>query len=81
MGAVETTTMASRKHPYLAVHIEMLVQKYDQIKQVTYIKGKEKFAPNKAVTIPGLELCAAVIGIEISQIIQDQLDINPKYIH
>lgn len=43
-----------------------------------FIIGKGKVTPKKAVTIPRLELCAAVLGIEISQIIQDQLDIDPK---
>lgn len=34
-----------------------------------FIMRKGKVAPKKAVTIPRLELCAAVLGIEISQII------------
>lgn len=45
------------------------------------IVGKGKVAPKKAVTIPRLELCAVVLGVEISQIIHDQLDIDPKDIH
>lgn len=45
------------------------------------IVGKGKVAPKKAVTIPRLELCAAVLGVEISQIIHDQLDIDPTDIH
>lgn len=45
------------------------------------IVGKGKVASKKAVTIPRLELCAAVLGIEISEIMQDQLDIDPKDIH
>ncbi|XP_065944078.1 uncharacterized protein [Magallana gigas] len=46
-----------------------------------FIVGKGKVAPKKAVTIPRLELCAAALGVEISQIIQHQLDIDPKDIH
>lgn len=46
-----------------------------------FIVGKGKVAPKKAVTIHRLELCAAVLGVKISQIIHDQLDIDPKDIH
>lgn len=46
-----------------------------------FIMGKGKVAPKKAVTIPRLELCAAVLGIEISKIIKEQLDIDPKEMH
>ena len=40
-----------------------------------FILGKGKVAPRSAVTTPRLELCAAVLGVEISSIIKEQLDI------
>ena len=40
-----------------------------------FILGKAKVAPKNGVTIPRLELCAAVLGIEIAEVIRDQLDI------
>ncbi|XP_056006690.1 uncharacterized protein LOC130050517 [Ostrea edulis] len=43
-----------------------------------FILGKGKVAPKSAVTIPRLELCASVLGVEISRIIREQLDIAPK---
>nr|XP_022331795.1 uncharacterized protein LOC111129629 [Crassostrea virginica] len=43
-----------------------------------FILGKGKVAPKSAVTIPRLELCAAVLGVEISRIIKEQLDIAAK---
>lgn len=43
--------------------------------------GKGNFVPKKAITISSLELCTAVLVIKVSQIIQDQLDIDPKDIH
>ena len=43
-----------------------------------FILGKGKVAPKSAVTITHLELCAAVLGVEISSIIKEQLDIAAK---
>nr|XP_022300829.1 uncharacterized protein LOC111109032 [Crassostrea virginica] len=42
-----------------------------------FIMGKSKVAPKPATSIPRLELCAAVLGVEIATIIRDQLDIGP----
>ncbi|KAK3105444.1 hypothetical protein FSP39_025380 [Pinctada imbricata] len=41
-----------------------------------FIMGKAKVAPKPATSIPRLELCAAVLGVEIATIIRDQLDIS-----
>ena len=46
-----------------------------------FVLGKGKVAPKSAVTIPRLELCAAVLGVEISRIIQKQLNIAAKDFH
>lgn len=40
--------------------------------------GKAKLAPTHGQTIPRLELCAAVLAIEITENIRDQLDIPPN---
>ena len=37
-----------------------------------FIIGKSKVAPKPATSIPRLELCAAVLGMEIATIIRDQ---------
>ncbi|XP_062590301.1 uncharacterized protein LOC134251896 [Saccostrea cucullata] len=44
-----------------------------------FIMGKSKVAPRPATSIPRLELCAAVLGVEIATIIRDQLDINADH--
>ena len=37
--------------------------------QVSFVFGKAKLAPSHATTIPRLELCAAALGIEITELI------------
>ena len=39
--------------------------------------GKAKLAPSHATTIPHLELCAATLGIKITEQINQELDIKP----
>ncbi|PWA30643.1 hypothetical protein CCH79_00009291 [Gambusia affinis] len=43
---------------------------------VGFIMGKSKLAPSSAHTIPCLELCAAVLAVELSQVIIDESDIE-----
>ena len=45
--------------------------------QVSFVFGKAKLAPSHATTIPRLELCAATLGIEITELIIQELDIKP----
>lgn len=45
--------------------------------QVSFVFGKAKLAPSHATTIPLLELCAATLGIEITELINQELDIKP----
>ena len=43
-----------------------------------FIMGKSKVAPKPASSIPRLELCAAVLGVEVATIVRDQLDISAE---
>ena len=45
--------------------------------QVSLIIGKAKLAPLHATTIPRVELCAATLGIEITELINQELDVTP----
>lgn len=42
---------------------------------LSFLLGKGKFAPIGGNTIPRMELCAAVLGIEVSDIIKEQLGV------
>ncbi|KAK7921993.1 hypothetical protein WMY93_008895 [Mugilogobius chulae] len=43
---------------------------------VGFIMGKSKLAPRPAHTIPRLELCAAVLAVEMADFIKDEIDID-----
>ena len=42
--------------------------------QVTFVLGKAKLTPAHATTIPRLELCAAVMGVELSELTTEELE-------
>ncbi|XP_040289970.1 uncharacterized protein LOC121002590 [Bufo bufo] len=41
-----------------------------------FVLGKTKLTPKPAHTIPRLELCAAVLAVEIAEVIKSEMDIN-----
>lgn len=41
-----------------------------------FIMGKSKVAPRPAHTVPRLELCAAVLAVEMYELIRDEMDID-----
>lgn len=53
----------------------------NQVTSVSFILGKSKIAPKHGHTIPRLELCAAVLAVELSRIIENQLKIELKTMH
>lgn len=44
--------------------------------EVGFVMGKAKLAPLSEPTIPRLELCAAVLGAEMADLIQDEMDLK-----
>ncbi|XP_063758693.1 uncharacterized protein LOC134877201 [Eleginops maclovinus] len=43
---------------------------------VGFVMGKSKLAPRPAHTIPRLELCAAVLAVELYELISDEMDVE-----
>ncbi|XP_028254480.1 uncharacterized protein LOC114430714 [Parambassis ranga] len=43
---------------------------------VGFIMGKSKLAPKPAHTVPRLELCAAVLSVELYELVRDEMDIE-----
>lgn len=42
--------------------------------EVGFVLGKARLAPQPALTIPRLELCAAVLAVEIAEVIAEEID-------
>lgn len=51
------------------------VQEMDGTVHVGFLLGKSKVSPKSGHTIPRLELCAAVLAVEIAHIVSEHLDI------
>lgn len=49
--------------------------------QLGFILGKAKLAPKANLTIPRLELCAAVLAVEITEFVLDEIDFEPDAVH
>ena len=46
--------------------------------QVSFALGKAKLAPTHATTTPRLELCAAALGVEVTELVIKELDLKPQ---
>lgn len=44
--------------------------------QVGFIMGKSKLSPRPAHTIPCLELCVAVLAVDMADFVRDEMDIE-----
>ncbi|KAK7877393.1 hypothetical protein WMY93_031909, partial [Mugilogobius chulae] len=62
-------------HAIAAVACLRAISKDDET-QVAFIFGKAKLAPKPELTIPRLELCAAVLAVEVAELIRDEMDIQ-----
>ncbi|XP_063412631.1 uncharacterized protein LOC134695338 [Mytilus trossulus] len=49
--------------------------------EVSFLMGKAKVSPVHSHTIPRLELCAAVLSVEIADTLKEQLKLDSTYFH
>ena len=59
-----------------AVSFLRIIQNTGEV-QVAFVLGKDKLTPTHATTIPRLELCAAVLRVELSELINEELQQKP----
>ena len=45
---------------------------------VSFMMGKSRVAPTKPLTVPRLELCAAVIAVRLAKFVTRELDVTPE---
>ena len=67
-------TDASTKATAAVAYMRALQE--DRHIEVGFVMGKAKLAPLSEPTIPRLELCAAVLGAEMADLIQDEMDLK-----
>ena len=53
----------------------------NELCQTSFVLGKAKVAPASGHTIPRLELCAAVLAVELAETIRDQLHVSLQDMH
>ncbi|GAA6111700.1 uncharacterized protein LOC113648627, partial [Tachysurus ichikawai] len=82
-----TTSLVEAVHTELCVFLDAstkaigavaylkALQKDGQV-EVGFVMGKAKLAPLSEPTIPRLELCAAVLAVEMADLIKDELDLE-----
>lgn len=58
----------------IAAVVFLKLWQYEENSDIGFLMGKAKVAPAHGHTIPRLDLCAAVLGIEIAETITEQMD-------
>jgi hypothetical protein len=66
---------------YAIASVAYLKLFFDEHSDVSFLMGKAKVSPTNGHTIPRLELCAAVLSVEISDIVKQELNIDSKDFH
>ena len=74
---VELHTFSDASVEAIGVVSYLKVYRDDQKSEMCFVFGKAKVAPQHGHTIPRLELCAAVMAVEVSETIGEYLDRKP----
>lgn len=48
--------------------------------EVSFVFGKARLAPQPEITVPRLELCAAVLTVEIAELVVEEMDLKFDHI-
>lgn len=71
---VELHTFSDASELAIAAVSYVRVVSKDESRHTGFVIGKAKVAPKQGTTIPRLELCAAVLAVEVAEFIQRNLD-------
>jgi hypothetical protein len=74
----EILVYADASEKAIAAVAYLKTESADGESHVGFIMGKSKLAPSQGHTIPRLELCAAVLAVEIGETILENLDFTPS---
>ncbi len=77
---VELHTFCDASVQGIAAVAYLKITQPDGQTQISFVFGKAKLAPPHATTIPGLELCAAVLAVEITETIIKERVVQPDQI-
>ena len=78
---VELHTFSDASVEAVGVVSYLKVYREDQTSETCFILGKAKVAPQHGHTVPRLELCAAVMAVEVSETIVEYLDHKPDALY
>ncbi|XP_028407859.1 uncharacterized protein LOC114530488 [Dendronephthya gigantea] len=73
---IEVHTFSDASQEAIAAVSYLRIVLNDNKIEVSFLIGKAKLAPSHATTIPRLELCAAVLAVEITELVLEELPIK-----
>ena len=73
---IELHTSTNASELALSAVSYLRIEQIDESVSVAFVIGKARVAPIKRMTIPNLELQAAVYGAQLAQFVRDEMDIE-----
>ena len=76
ISSIELHTFTDASELVLSAVSYLRIEHIDESVSVAFVIGKARVAPIKRMTIPNLELQAAVYGAQLAQFVRDEMDIE-----
>ena len=76
ISSIELHTFTDASELALSAVSYLRIEHIDESVSVAFVIGKARVAPIKRITIPNLELQAAVYGAQLAQFVKDEIDIE-----